>query len=242
MTSMRRTFFCVWIISVLAGCSNPLDIWSGLLYRHSELFDRQTRPPLIEQIQSKDSLTLLFFGTSLTYGVSTGSSIVDSAWPVILQRRMQEQWLRKAFTIHNAGVPGLRSSEALGKLGEQSLNRFDIVFVELGTNDATGQIPLSVFRENLERIAELFNDRRYALVFVSPPPALCRYNKPLIEYTRVMEDVAARYQAGFVNINRRLGEYLDDQDWPSELAPDCIHFTQEGYTFWGNTTMEWIVE
>ena len=96
------------------------------------------------------------------------------------------------------------------------------------------------YKANLVQMVQPRDSAEQNLVLIAPPPTLCRYAKPLIEYTRVMYEVAEEQSVGFINMNRRLGKRMDEMAYPSDIMPDCVHLTSSGYALFAEEVMEWL--
>jgi acyl-CoA thioesterase I len=91
---------------------------------------------------------ILVLGDSLSsaYGID-----MDSGWVQLLQKRLQDSQF--GYRVVNASISGDTSSGGAARLPRAlDKHRPEIVIVELGGNDGLRGLPLSVTRENLERI------------------------------------------------------------------------------------------
>ncbi|EJQ50009.1 hypothetical protein IEQ_02835 [Bacillus cereus BAG6X1-2] len=111
-----------------------------------------------------------------------------------LTPRLQEVFPN--WKVVNAGVPGDNTFDALQRIEEDVLSHEpDFVTVFLGTNDAVSfaQVPLQVYKENLEKIVSTISPEKVLLI--SPAPVdeerqRNRTNEVLGQYTDVVEEVA----------------------------------------------------
>ena len=242
MTQPRLPRFFIsslFVLGLLYSCGIVRDQWSNLLYKHSMLPDTYPSELVFpSDFATKDSLRIYCFGTSLTYG-STSTGKASQPWPDRFKALILARWPSKNIFVNNAGYPGRTSNDAINQLHSEDIASYDIIFIELGTNDAIKYVPLSLYKSNLETLAKLQNNGQ-DLIFVSPPPAYCRFSKPVIEYTRVMSEVAGEYDRSFINLNRRMGSIIEDKYNPSELSPDGIHFLDRGYQIWAEQVFNWL--
>ena len=90
---------------------------------------------------------ILFLGTSLTAGLGVES---DSAYPAVLQRRLDSLGLR--WRVINGGVSGETSAGLLRRLPWQLQGPIGIAFVETGANDGLRGLDVDSTRANLDAI------------------------------------------------------------------------------------------
>lgn len=90
---------------------------------------------------------ILFFGNSLTAGYQLEPS---QAFPALIQGKIDA--LAWNFRAVNAGLSGDTSSDGLRRIDWVLRNNVDVLFLELGANDALRGIPLDLTARNLQAI------------------------------------------------------------------------------------------
>lgn len=139
-------------------------------------------------------------GVILVLGDSVSSAYgldVDNGWVQLLQKRLDEQNAR--YRVVNASISGDTSNGGAARLASAlDKHRPDIVVVELGGNDGLRGLPLSVTRENLERIVvdSQKAGARVLLLGMRLPP---NYGPAYTDaFHAIYEELADRYQVGRV--------------------------------------------
>jgi lysophospholipase L1-like esterase len=228
------------VLLLLSSCE-VTDLWAPILYQHSELPDTY-KPELFafEKILKQDTVRILCAGTSLTYGMTTEGARSEYPWPRVLQDLLSQHWPNILFSIENDGIGGVQSRGLYMHLAEKNLSLYDLIFIEIGTNDAFHEISLAAYAISLDNMIKLSESPSNSIVMIAPPPALSQLSKPLIEYTRIMANVSAKYKLGFINMNRRIGNRLDEMSQPSYLYQDGLHFTTQGYHIFAENVFNWL--
>jgi acyl-CoA thioesterase-1 len=126
---------------------------------------------------SRDAVTVLFFGTSLTAGYGLDPSI---AFPNLVARKSDST--STPITAINAGLSGETSAGALRRIDWALRKPVDIVVVETGGNDALRALDPDSLEANIRgivrRIKTLRPQARILLVVMESPPNLgARYNE-----------------------------------------------------------------
>lgn len=127
----------------MAGCGGPGD--SSSQTRQTAAHREQT--PQAPQTPRDSQPVILFLGTSLTAGLGVEA---DSAYPAVLQRRMDSLGLR--WRVVNGGVSGETSAGLRRRLPWQLQGPLGIVVVETGANDGLRGLDVDSTRANLDAI------------------------------------------------------------------------------------------
>ena len=96
---------------------------------------------------------------------------VESGWVALLQNRLNEQ--KPAFLVVNGSESGDTTSNGLSRLPSLlDANKPDIVLIELGANDGLRGLPLTVMKQNLQKIINLVKDKQGVpvLIAINLPP------------------------------------------------------------------------
>lgn len=136
------------------------------------------RPALVDTVPAAaapadDRPVVLCFGTSLTAGLGLAP---DSAYPALLQRRVDSAGLR--FRVVNAGVSGETSADGLRRIDWllQQPQRLAVLLLELGANDALRGQDLAAAARDLQAIIDRTRARfpgvRVVIAGMAAPPNL----------------------------------------------------------------------
>ena len=98
-------------------------------------------------VSSKDRVTVLFLGDSITAGFGIGES---KAFPALIQSRVDS--LEWPVSVINAGLSGETSSGGLRRINWLLKRKVDILVLELGANDGLRGIDLELTDRNLRGI------------------------------------------------------------------------------------------
>ena len=95
---------------------------------------------------------ILFFGNSLTAGYQLEPS---QAFPALIQKKIDA--LAWNFRVLNAGLSGDTSADGLRRIDWVLRNKVDVLFLELGVNDALRGIPqdLVPFRGGMNPVCQV---------------------------------------------------------------------------------------
>jgi len=162
----------------------------------------------IKNIDSQGK-NIICFGNSITfgYGVQTGED-----FPSQLAKKLD-------IPVINAGKDGDTSSDALGRLEEDVLEKEPLlVIIEFGGNDFLKKIPLSITLENINKMVEkiLAKKAMVALVDISTEMLLTDYYS---RYKRLAKN------KGLIFIPRLLKGIITNP----QLKSDFIHPNAGGY-------------
>ena len=119
----------------------------------------------------EDTGVILFFGNSLTAGYQLEPS---QAFPALIQKKIDA--LAWNFRVVNAGLSGDTTADGLRRIDWVLRNRVDVLFLELGANDALRGIPLDLTARNLQAIIDKVQKKypgvRIAIAGMQVPPNL----------------------------------------------------------------------
>ncbi len=114
---------------------------------------------------------ILFFGNSLTAGYQLEPS---QAFPALIQKKIDA--LAWNFRVVNAGLSGDTTADGLRRIDWVLRNKVDVLFLELGANDALRGIPLDLTARNLQAIIDKVQKKypgvRIAIAGMRVPPNL----------------------------------------------------------------------
>ena len=113
-----------------------------------------TAPPPAPRTEAKDDRpVVLAFGDSLSagYGVETGLS-----YPDFLQKEIDAKGFK--YRVVNQGISGDTTSGGLARLSQGLETKPYLVILELGGNDGLRGLPLTVTRDNLDKMTAAFKE------------------------------------------------------------------------------------
>jgi len=169
---------------------------------------------------------LVVFGDSLSagYGVPRGQSYPDG-----LQRKLDAQGY--GWRVVNLGISGDTTSGGLARVNTATALRPAMVLLELGGNDGLRGLPLTMTRENLDRIITAFEraGARVVLAGMTLPP---NYGPDYIQgFEAIYRGLAAKYKLPLIPFLLR---DIATQDM-RYFQRDGIHPTAEGAQIVSNT-------
>jgi lysophospholipase L1-like esterase len=223
--------FAICISGIFLSCGIP-DALQGYLFEYSDLSDRPFEVTAEDSAWTEsDTVSVLCLGNSLTYGVS-GSHVatqVAHPWPSVMADSLNSH-SNQVWNVDNAGVSGLTSSGLL-KIAFDLVRhqKADLVFIKIGTNDALRDRSLSQYRENLGTLVDSIQKMGAKVILLAPLPTGGRHNRAILEFVKVMRQIADEKGVAFLNLNRKMGAYVEDHNNLDEMIPDDIHLTQKGY-------------
>ncbi len=164
---------------------------------------------------------ILFFGNSLTAGYPLEPS---QAFPALIQKKIDA--LAWNFRVVNAGLSGETTADGLRRIDWVLRNKVDVLFLELGANDALRGIPLDLTARNLQaiinKVLKKYPGVRIVIAGMQVPPNLGK------EYTErfrsIFPELAKSNQAELIPF--LLEGVAGEMDL--NLA-DGIHPTPEGH-------------
>lgn len=130
--------------------------------------------------------------------MSAGFGIKQEAgWVNLLQKRLSTRYFRAK--IINASISGETTEGGLARIGPLlDKHKPDIVILELGANDGLRGLPMSLMRDNLERIVKIILPRKIKILLIGmqlPPNYGEFYTK---QFKKNYQYLADKYQLTFV--------------------------------------------
>lgn len=199
----------------------------------TETIDQQ----LEDLLNSKESLTWLFMGDSITHGALWTFGYKD--YVELISQYVRETFNRKSDDFINTAVSGATIPSTLNRI-EQRLEPYnpDIISVKLGANDLVSYTPAE-YKENLETLLKHLY-KKDALIILSTPTPSNRgemENKRLIEYIAVLEEIVEKHpKLLFVNHYSDLQNFLNEnpEGWEKEYTfytDEVLHLGANGQLF-----------
>lgn len=195
--------------------------WQGMGFTHSKGDAQAAHEPSQASDACSDSITILFFGDSITAGYGLE---MEQAFPALIEAKADS--LGYGVEAVNAGLSGETSAGGLRRVDWILQRPFDIFVLELGANDGLRGMDPDHTRDNLQQIIDKIKDRRpdvrIILAGMEAPPNMGE------EFTRsfrqLYRDLAADNDVTFMPF------ILQDVAGDPDLnQPDGIHPTAEGH-------------
>jgi lysophospholipase L1-like esterase len=191
--------------------------------------------PWAGEIPGGDPISILVLGDSTAAGV--GADTQHDALPGNLARTLAAEWER-GVSWRAIGENGATSEDIVRRyLGEATVDRYDVVFVTVGANDAIQLRSRGAFRRNFRTILRrLRSVNPTALILVSSLPGFSQFDAlpnplrwALHLHSRSLEAVArafVRSEPGVI-MSPPAPEYTD-----GFFASDRFHPSHQGYREW----------
>lgn len=232
---MRFAALCLAL--VLAGCQEPEPAPDAPLVAEPSATATPESPttPDMPLAADSDTLTVVFFGDSLTAGYGLDSP--DLAYPALVGAQLAEAGV--PVRVVNAGVSGETSAGGRDRIAWTLRTATPDVFVlALGANDGLRGVDPAATEANLKAILATVAERAPdAQLVVAGMEALPNYGADYTDRFRaVFPAVAEAHDAAFVPF------LLDGVAGVSRLnQPDGVHPTAEGQRIIAETVAEVVV-
>ncbi|RNG34675.1 SGNH/GDSL hydrolase family protein [Streptomyces botrytidirepellens] len=124
----------------------------------------------------------------------------------------------RGYEFINAGDNGNTSADLRGRVDSDIVACDpDAVTLLIGTNDVRDGVPLEEYRDNLGAIIDRIKDKTSARIALMSLPPLgedldSEINHKLRDYNAAIKETATRATVGYVPVNERFTEHLQDQD------------------------------
>ena len=198
-----------------------------------------------------DRLRVYCIGDSLTFGVIPNTAGKrEVTYPDVLAELLGEK-----FEVVNLGKPGRSLTEAgvcyLKQADyQQSLEAAaDMYIIMLGTNDSNlwEKWDAEAFEHDLNMVVDAYKqvNPNTKVILIAPPTVLpddktgeIKMDKSLLEgFIRdTVRKVAEEKGDGFIDM------FAETEEHPDWIGADGIHFTQEGYTSFGQLVYETVIK
>ena len=175
-------------------------------------------------------------------GDSTGAGVGARAggYVVRLFKRIEEQ--RPGSKLNNLCVSGADTEDVVrAQLDRGVALNPDLVTVGIGINDIGHGLTLDQFSKNYERILSTLKEKTRARIVVTnipdissapriPGPARNEYQRQIIQFSRRLEEIAARHGVMVFDIYTITTEELASH--PEYFSSDGFHPSDAGYEMW----------
>ncbi len=190
----------------------------------SSVFTRRT----VSLLEAGEQVRIVVFGDSISAGFAVRKGF-DHFWMGMLK----EKYPKADVTMINEGVCGDTSFDGLARLDWSVVAHApDLVTVNFGINDMYMGVRLGEFKSNLIEIAErIIEGSKSELLFLSSEPLTTpRFDKIVLSYYQVLEDVAEEMGVGFVDVcGVWMRRVADGVPLESLILPGLDHPNELGY-------------
>lgn len=195
-----------------------------------------------------DSVTLVCYGDSITYGYQVGSGTqVANPYPAVLQARLREVYKNDNITVINAGHSGWRTDQALANINDVISLNPDLILVMFGINDSNTQnVLLEPYRDNLTAITNAIRAAGSDLILLTPTPVRrsdLESNKRLRLYADMVREVAANNGVCCVDLQNEITRLWHTAGlYPVDTLGDGVHFTDDQYKLIADVVMYQVMQ
>jgi acyl-CoA thioesterase I len=175
-------------------------------------------------------------------GDSTGAGVGarEGGYVARLFKRLIER--RPESRLSNLCVSGATTADVRrGQLDQGVAMNPDLVTVGVGINDIGHGLTLDQFSENYEEILSTLKEKTHAAIVVTnlpdvssapriPGPMRNEYQQQIIQFSRRLEEIAARHGVTVFDIYTITTQELASH--PEYFSSDGFHPSDEGYELW----------
>lgn len=194
----------------------------------------------IDKMRSGQIVKIVAYGDSITFGWEpfTGAQ-VSKPYPLRLQELLRSYYDNENITVLNKGTGGWTTSNGVANLTTRVLSESpDLAIVMFGINDARNAITLADYRKNLIQITNDLKAANIEVVLLSSTPILDvenNNNVKLIDYTKVVKEVATSYNVAYLNLQLEVTNlFFNKAEDAVRLLPDNLHFKADKYYIIGD--------
>ena len=178
-------------------------------------------------------------------GDSTGAGVGarEGGYVVRLFKRIEER--RPDSKLINVCVSGATTEDVLrGQLAQGVAADPDLVTLGIGINDIGHRLSLDQFSKNYEEILSTLKEKTRARIVVTNIPDISTapvipgwsrnaYQKQIIQFSRRLEEIAARHGVTVFDIYTITSQELPSR--PEYFSNDGFHPSDAGYELWAQT-------
>lgn len=194
--------------------------------------DRRSTKRAVSLLEAGEDLRIVVFGDSITAGFAVRKGF-DHFWLSMLK----EKYPKAAVAIINEGACGATSFDGLARLDWSVIaHNPDLITVNFGINDMYMGVRLGEFKSNIIEIVERILEGSGSgscpevLLMSSEPLTTPRFDRIVLSYYQILEDVADEMGVGFVDV---YGAWMRraDEGVPldSLILPGLDHPNELGY-------------
>jgi lysophospholipase L1-like esterase len=180
-----------------------------------------------KELEGGCNVTIVAFGDSITAGYA-----VRRGFPSFWKEALEKKYPEASIAMVNSGASGDTTLDGRARLPWDVLFYHpDLVTINFGINDAVMELPLKEFRVNLKEIAEAVKaEGTEVLLLSSPPLETPYYDKLVLNYYQIVDEVAKELDVGFLDVYGTLMERVKvGTSLGSLILPGLDHPNEAGY-------------
>lgn len=206
---------------------------------------RQRIAKTIEKMFMGVATKIVCFGDSITWGykVNVGSQVANP-YPAQLQTNLRKIYNNNNITVVNKGVGGNSAAMGYARIQSDVLNQApDLVIVMFGINDANpvNSISRDSYKSSMIQIVEKLLKNNIEVLILSSTPIIRSTNLSSVStdldryhilqtYTRVVEEIAIKYQLAFIDMYKEIENlFMTKAENAFTTLPDWVHFEDSRY-------------
>jgi lysophospholipase L1-like esterase len=194
--------------------------------------DRRSPERTVSLLEAGERVKIVVFGDSITAGFAVRKGF-DAFWLSMLK----DKYTKAQVAIINEGACGATSFDGLARLDWSVIAHSpDLVTVNFGINDMYMGIRLGEFKSNLIEIVERIlagsgsGAGAEVLLMSSEPLTTPRFDRIVLSYYQILEDVAEEMGVGFVDVYGAWMERVaEGVPLESLILPGLDHPNELGY-------------
>jgi acyl-CoA thioesterase I len=234
MNKYYKLLFLIFFILGFTACTKTEE--SGNVHSKSTTYNE------IKEKLDNQTLTYAILGDSITdagnvsKGVTGGASSPDKGYASLLFKDLKNKY-GENIKFDNRGVGGNTVEQASLRLQKDiSPYNYDLIIIELGTNDWNYGTNLDEFKKEYETLINtLEKNTNSALICVSigylndwkGPNTIASEN----DYNNIIYEVANKYKLGYIDVRKAMlesGKTFEEMTF----APDPVHPNDKGHEIW----------
>lgn len=180
---------------------------------------------------------------NVTHGVTGGASAPSKGWFNLVTNYLQSKYTNVLCT--NRGVGGQTVLQAFERIKTQiTPYDYDLIFVELGTNDWNYGTPLEEFETNYRNLVQELVDTTRADILCVGLGWFNTWNGPASftpewKYNNIIEKIALEFGIGY--IDTRSAMMNCGYTWNEiTFAQDPVHPNDLGHQIWAGEVITWL--
>lgn len=241
---MRVLIFYICVIVLLNSCQQdqPNEVNLSSIPLSNNLYELSA---LTQAMAGGDTVKIVCYGNSVTYGVSISSlGMVDTTYPIKLQKLLQAHYQNDNITVVNEGHGGWTAPMAAEGLDTLvTPQQADWVLIMFGINDHYQGVSLSAYEAALTNMVISLKNYGSNVMILSPTPVTTTEAdmNGLLEFCKSAKKVADIESVAFFHMNWAMVNRIDQDDLDHrEVLPDHIHFADEDYALIGEELFEFL--
>ncbi|MBC7836306.1 hypothetical protein H7X87_00810 [Acetobacteraceae bacterium] len=228
---MYSFFLALLLVALCYG----LYLWGSIHAAIAKSVQIQARTTAYEQHPTNPSRRILVAGDSTAVGV--GASLTQDS----IAGRIGSDFPEAEIT--NLGKSGLRLALLKEALLARQNERYDLIVLQIGSNDITGRTSYTEIRNTLREILDLASKMGKKVVVLTagnvglspvfhPPISWYITHRTRIVREIFIEEVGKHKNATYIDLFRERPDEPFNKDIHRYYAPDFFHPSGEGYGLW----------